>query len=329
MEQITVTFQKHDGSDERTLPVLLDDKLGEVRQDLQTLLGLSDKQYYRIVLLENGQLAKEINDNQTFREAKIKDNDRLALFPLDVWQEQKIKLNEQEKSERVNTLKTDVSTQPKTSQEKNKIEDTSTYETRFAQTSMNRVEPQTIISATSPKNWLNAVIIGGLIGGAIIIGFAVTINPKLVQPLGSFSSSQPASSITKENAVELIKRWQSAKKEIFSSPFNRRLAAELITGQLHDETLKPDGSLDWLQKNGAYYRYGVQSLDSVEQFLANGDNASIEVIITEERTYYKKDGNIDRDNTAFDTRLVRYTLQSENGQLKIAAYTTVKTIRKS
>jgi len=45
--------------------------------------------------------------------------------------------------------------------------------------------------------------------------------------------------------------------------------------------------------------------------------------IAEERTLYKN-GNIDRENTAFDTRMVRYSLQLDKSQLKISDYQDVK-----
>jgi len=185
------------------------------------------------------------------------------------------------------------------------------------------------------KDWRNAVIIGSLIGGAIIIGLALTRTPQIVEspvtnnsPSTSSTSPQQAPSLTQEQAVDLIERWIQAKRELFAAPFNRQLAAELITGKLYGETLGSEGSIAWLENNGAYYRYGVQKLDSVEQFFVSGSDATIEVIVIEERTLYKKNGTIDAGNTALDTRLVRYTLQADNGQWKIAAYKTVKIIQK-
>ncbi|GAX42595.1 serine/threonine protein kinase [Tolypothrix sp. NIES-4075] len=139
-------------------------------------------------------------------------------------------------------------------------------------------------------------------------------------------SPSTSSSIAKQEAVALINRWQEAKKALFAPPFNRQLGAELTTGEAYRKNIGSGSSLEWLQDNNAYYRYGVQRLDSLENFVASGDQATIEVVLTEERTLYKSDGNIDRDNTALDTRLIRYSLQRENGQLKISDYSTVRVI---
>jgi len=78
-----------------------------------------------------------------------------------------------------------------------------------------------------------------------------------------------------------------------------------------------------------YQLHGVQKIDSVEQFFVKGSDATIETIVTEERTLYKKNGSIDAENTSLDTRLVRYTLQAVNGQWKLADYKNVKIIKKS
>ncbi|WP_337885533.1 ARC6/PARC6 family protein [Fischerella thermalis] len=99
----------------------------------------------------------------------------------------------------------------------------------------------------------------------------------------------------------------------------------LADGGKEEECLS---SVDWLQRNNAHYNYGVQSLDAVKNFKASGNQATIEVEITEERTLIKN-GKVDPTNTSFDTLLVRYSLEFTNGQVKIADYKTVRTLRKS
>lgn len=135
-------------------------------------------------------------------------------------------------------------------------------------------------------------------------------------------------SFTQEEAVNLLERWQNAKSQIFAYPFNRELGAELLTGKsYYDNIGNPEGSVAWLQDNASYYTYDLQSIDSVENFAVNEDYATIEVIVTEQRTLYNQYGNIDRNASGFDTRLVRYNLESENGQWKIADYQTIKKIK--
>ena len=82
----------------------------------------------------------------------------------------------------------------------------------------------------------------------------------------------------------------------------------------------------WLENNNAYYQYGVQKVGDVEQFIVDGDRATIEIRVTEERTLYKN-GNIDPNETDFKTRLVRYTLQSVDSKWKILEYKTIREIQ--
>ncbi|BAZ69729.1 MAG: DUF4101 domain-containing protein [Pelatocladus maniniholoensis HA4357-MV3] len=163
-------------------------------------------------------------------------------------------------------------------------------------------------------------------------------NTPIVLPPTNASISQTAT-------IEVLKNWITAKREIFAPPYKTDLGEQLLTGKAYKDNIKktddPDvclasgnkeedclSSVDWLQRNNAYYNYGVQSLDAVKSFKASGEQATIEVEITEERTLIK-DGKADPTNTSFDTLLVRYSLQSENGQVKISDYKSLRTLRKS
>jgi serine/threonine-protein kinase len=74
------------------------------------------------------------------------------------------------------------------------------------------------------------------------------------------------------------------------------------------------------------YIYGVQRIDSVNNFTVSGDQATVDVVVTEERTLYNNQGKIDRKNSAFSTSLVRYNLQNDQGRWKIAQYRTIKNL---
>jgi serine/threonine-protein kinase len=106
---------------------------------------------------------------------------------------------------------------------------------------------------------------------------------------------------------------------MFAPPYSRQVAAELTTGVLYADLIKPDGPIAWLQNNNAYYQYGVRKVESVERFSADGDRASLEVFVTEDRTLYKN-GRADPEQSKFSTDKVRYTLQLVNGTWKIADY---------
>lgn len=138
-------------------------------------------------------------------------------------------------------------------------------------------------------------------------------------------ATQPPSSesITQQQAVELINQWLQAKQQIFAPPFNSQLVAQLTTGELYGELAKPDGATTWLKNNNAYYRFGVQKVESVKRFVTSADKATLEVSVTEDRTLYRN-GKVDASQTDFETRLIRYSLQSVNGVPKIADYKTVE-----
>ena len=130
------------------------------------------------------------------------------------------------------------------------------------------------------------------------------------------------SAITQQQAVELINQWLQAKSEIFAPPFAAQPVKQLTTGELYRSLTEPEGAIDWLKDNQAYYRFGVQKVESVERFAAGPRKATVEIKITEDLTLYR-DGQIDPSQTDFETRLVRYNLESVDGGWKIADYKTV------
>ncbi|HLO48400.1 MAG TPA: ARC6/PARC6 family protein [Kamptonema sp.] len=121
-----------------------------------------------------------------------------------------------------------------------------------------------------------------------------------------------SASLTLGQAADVINRWLEAKQKIFSPPFDRQTLANLTTGILYSDSLK---AIDFLSDNNASYRYGVQKVESVERFAAAGNKATIEVRVTEDVTLYQK-GKI--ENSSFNTKLVRYTLEYWDGVWKIA-----------
>ncbi|MGC9506287.1 IMS domain-containing protein, partial [Baaleninema sp.] len=131
------------------------------------------------------------------------------------------------------------------------------------------------------------------------------------------------SSITEGQAVSLVNNWLQSKSQMFAPPYNKTIARRLTTGALLADLLKPDGPIDWLRNNNAYYQYGVQRIDSVQRFDADGNNATIELIITEDGTLYKN-GRPDPGNAYFTTTLYRYTLEQDGGNLKISWYQKVE-----
>jgi serine/threonine protein kinase len=178
----------------------------------------------------------------------------------------------------------------------------------------------------------------------IITSVAVTPESKASNssPAPSTSSSpapetglpSPASQITKESASSTVQQWLAAKRTMFAPPYDRALGAKILAEKAYQDNVDKSGastcnksdpdsclsSMDWLRTNNAQYTYGVQKLDSVGDFQANGDRASIFVTTTEYRTLHQgskstSSGGIDR---------VRYDLKYESGTVKITDYKVLK-----
>lgn len=128
----------------------------------------------------------------------------------------------------------------------------------------------------------------------------------------------PPSSISQEQAVELIDTWLQAKRVMFAPPYNRQAADEITTGEHYKKAVGMNGTIDWLKSSNAYYKYGVQNIEGVDIFAVNDNQATIQLRVTEDRTFYRN-GKIDAKETDFKTRRVRYSLELSDGQWKIAS----------
>jgi hypothetical protein len=297
-----VIFKKSDSTAEQTIDVSPDSKLGESREAAQMLLGLPENPPCKLVLERTD---KELKDNLTFEEAGIQDNDKLILSS---------------------------SSQP----EIKPLQDmTSPF--------LNPPTPFALDTSTSStsNNWRIAVITGGVIGIFLLAGLFFTnsknnsSNPSDLPISSPITTQEPSipdttltptptsESIVQQKAINLIQRWLDAKKVMFAPPYNRQIAAELTTGEQYEKAAGSDGSINWLQNNDAYYRYGVQKIDGVDNFVLNGEKATIQVRVTEDSTLYKN-GNIDRESSAFKTLTVVYNLELVNGDWKISSSKVAK-----
>jgi len=265
------------------------------------LLGLPEHPPCKLVLERT---KKELEDNLTFKEAGIKPNDKLILSSQTG---QEIKPPQEVPRHPVSSSVPPPITSP--------------------------IQTQSV-----SNDWKIAVITGSVIGVFIMVGL-VLVNPQSTppkQPSPQSTAKQqspstsnlqpqpepletPIQSISQQEAVDLINRWLQAKERIFAPPFEQNIAAELTTDVLYGDIIKPKGSIDWLRENSAFYRFGVRKVDSVEQFVADGDQATIVATVIEDRTLYVN-GKIDKTQTDFTTKSLRYTLKKVDGRWKIADY---------
>ncbi len=186
-----------------------------------------------------------------------------------------------------------------------------------------------------PRDWRDSVIIGSLIAGAIIIASVLVVRSQpqsalittTSNPILPISSPQPQpiqqttqqavinSVLPKMDAVGVINRYLDAKDRIFASPFDRQLAANLLTGNVYYDLTKTGGSIDWLQQNNAYYRYGFRKAEPLAYYVNNSDFAQIDVKVTQQLSLFKNGVLAEAKNSIKD---YRFTLRLENGSWKIA-----------
>ncbi|MGL5080723.1 MAG: ARC6/PARC6 family protein [Microcoleaceae cyanobacterium] len=119
-------------------------------------------------------------------------------------------------------------------------------------------------------------------------------------------------SLSLGEAADLINDWLTAKSQIFGPPFDQQTLATYATGTLYVDTLQ---AIDFLMENQGYYEYGVQKIESVDQFAIAGNKATIEVQVTEDSTFYKNGRVVD---SSFNTKRVRYKLEYRGNAWKIA-----------
>lgn len=133
------------------------------------------------------------------------------------------------------------------------------------------------------------------------------------------SSQTEEATITQEDAKNVINNWLQAKRVMFAPPYNFQPASELTVGEEYENVAGADGSINSLKNDGHYYKYGIQKIDNVDDFSVNGNQAVIQVKVTEDRTLFDRNGNILPKETDFKTRTVRYNLLLVDGRWKIAS----------
>jgi serine/threonine protein kinase len=196
-------------------------------------------------------------------------------------------------------------------------------------------KPQTTTTNTTPSQ-INSPAENTNIATSNTSIPASTIQPEQSPP-EPIQPQTTSNSISRGGATQVLERWLAAKRQIFAPPYNKELGAQLLTGSVYTKFIsKTDdpqaciargnneddclSSVDWLRRNGAYWVYGVQKIQTVNNFVSSGNNATIVVVVTEQRTLYNSNGGVDRTQSGLFTSTTSYDLQYENGEIKISNY---------
>ena len=177
-----VIFKRSDNTAEKPIDVSPNSKLSESREAAQMLLGLPENPPCKLVLERTD---KELEDNLTFEEAGIKDNDKLILSS---------------------------STEPE-------IKSLQDMSTPFNEPPS--ISPLNTPPSSASNNLRIAVMTGGVIGTFILAGLFFTNFPNnsstsYSETQETFNASTPltstSQSISEQEAVNLIQRRLDAKK---------------------------------------------------------------------------------------------------------------------
>jgi hypothetical protein len=158
-------------------------------------------------------------------------------------------------------------------------------------------------------------------------GLQAASNPSPVNPTSSptsvpepsVSSSSSSSGLSQNQAAQLVGNWLGSKSKIFAPPFNRQLVNQYTTGPLYRDITKPNGSINWLEKNNSRYDYKDARVTEVISFSDSGSQPSLTVRVYEDRTLYGSNG-IDYNRSGSSTRKYTYFFTQENGNWKIYDY---------
>lgn len=138
-------------------------------------------------------------------------------------------------------------------------------------------------------------------------------------PTPTTSPKVPIEPLSETDAVDIVNNLVASKNQIFAPPFDRKLLAELTTGEAYE---KRKGSIDWLEQNNAFYRYGEFTVSRVGAFGIQDNQANVTVEIFESPTLYVN-GKVDPSQSQPSRGRYVCTLSFENGKWKIANLTKV------
>ncbi|MBE9017081.1 DUF4101 domain-containing protein [Chroococcidiopsidales cyanobacterium LEGE 13417] len=137
-------------------------------------------------------------------------------------------------------------------------------------------------------------------------------------PIFSTSTTE-VSDINQDEALELVQNWYKAKPRIFGFPFDRSLVEQYATEKLYQDTLKPNGSIDWLQNNSSYYTYENSQINKILSFQTSGDRPSLIVNISEELYLHGPRGIGWSRSKTYHADFI-YFFSKDNGVWKISEY---------
>ena len=133
------------------------------------------------------------------------------------------------------------------------------------------------------------------------------------------SSTPEVADFSQDEALKIVENWYQSKSRVFGFPFDKTLVEQYATGKLYEDTLKPNGSIDWLQNNNSYYTYENSQIKKIISFQNSGERPSLIVSISEELYLHGPKGVGWSQSKSYQGDFI-YFFNKDNGVWKISEY---------
>jgi|JFJP01.1.fsa_nt_gi hypothetical protein len=160
--------------------------------------------------------------------------------------------------------------------------------------------------------------------GAFLIIKNSTANPPPTPTPTPTPTLTTTPTVTSLQAVELINNYLEAKNNIVGGEYSKEDARKYTTGKMYGELIAGSdqkGSIDWLKKNDAYFKFINNKVIESKDFVLSKDNASIKVRVVGRSQYFlnNKEANNKNNNNGkpFNCEYI-YNFQPHEGVWKIA-----------
>jgi hypothetical protein len=152
-----------------------------------------------------------------------------------------------------------------------------------------------------------------------------TLNTPSASNNSSSSVASSSNRISQDEATKVIQQWLQAKNSLFGPPYNQQLGMSLTTGKALSDNIRgpstdgeAESSLEWLRNRGKYWKYGIQRIESVKNFVSDDQKAVITVNVYEQRVLYGQGGRVEKNTS--QSSLTKYSLEKSGGRLKISDF---------
>lgn len=150
------------------------------------------------------------------------------------------------------------------------------------------------------------------------VNIIVNDNPTLNIPENVTSSD--GMTITKPDAVNLIKSWLSQKQNILGYPYDLGMLGRYTTGKYYRAR---KGASDWLKQRSGNYTFSSPSVKPAGEFVAKENQVIIDLKVYQKQRLRVR-GKIDPTRDSPVNGVYRYTLEFANGGWKIADSEEIK-----